>query len=108
MQITNLSSDQVSVQDKSPDIPHAVLDFCIYLIAHDSDDAQIIAISIVVFAVRSSYSKFSNTFKRIHNTNKQIFLFGIWKEFYSCFSFHGALANTIIEKAPKRRISGLY
>ena len=69
MQITNLASDQVSVQDKSPDIPHAVLDFCIHLIAHDSDDAQIIAVDIVVFAICSSYSKFSNTIKRTNHTN---------------------------------------
>ena len=51
----NLVSDQVSEQDKSPDIPHAVLNFCIQLIAHGSDGAQIIVIGIVGFAVRSSY-----------------------------------------------------
>ena len=37
----NLVSDQVSEQDKSPDIPHAVLNLCIHLIAHSSDGAQL-------------------------------------------------------------------
>ena len=41
IQITNLVSDQVSEQDKSPDIPHAVLNLCIHLIAHGSDGAQL-------------------------------------------------------------------
>ena len=31
----------VSEQDKSPDIPHAVLNLCIHLIAHGSDGAQL-------------------------------------------------------------------
>lgn len=31
----------VSEQDKSPDIPHTVLNLCIHLIAHGSDGAQI-------------------------------------------------------------------
>ena len=30
----NLVNDQVSEQDKSPDIPHTVLNLCIHLIAH--------------------------------------------------------------------------
>ena len=37
----NLVNDQVSEQDKSPDILHAVLNFCIHLIAHGSEGAQI-------------------------------------------------------------------
>ena len=37
----NLVSDQVSEQDKSPDIPHTVLILCIHLIAHGSDGAQL-------------------------------------------------------------------
>lgn len=37
----NLVSDQVSDQDKSPDIPHTVLNLCIHLIAHGSEGAQI-------------------------------------------------------------------
>ena len=37
----NLVSDQVSEQDKSPDIPHTVLNLCIHLIAHGSEGAQI-------------------------------------------------------------------
>ena len=46
MQITKLSqknlvNDQVSEQDKSPDIPHTVLNLCIHLIAHGSEGAQI-------------------------------------------------------------------
>ena len=32
---------QVSEQDKSPDIPHTVLNLCIHLIAHGSEGAQI-------------------------------------------------------------------
>ena len=35
------SNDQVSEQDKSPDIPHTVLNLCIHLIAHGSEGAQI-------------------------------------------------------------------
>ena len=37
----NLVNDQVSEQDKSPDIPHTVLNLCIHLIAHGSEGAQI-------------------------------------------------------------------
>lgn len=37
----NLVSDQVNDQDKSPDIPHTVLNLCIHLIAHGSEGAQI-------------------------------------------------------------------
>lgn len=37
----NLINDQVSEQDKSPDIPHTVLNLCIHLIAHGSEGAQI-------------------------------------------------------------------
>ena len=37
----NLVNDQVSEQDKSPDILHAVLNFCIHLIAPGSEGAQI-------------------------------------------------------------------
>ena len=33
----NLVNDQVSEQDKSPDIPHTVLNLCIHLIAHGSE-----------------------------------------------------------------------
>ena len=36
----NLVNDQVSEQDKSPDIPHTVLNLCIHLIAHGSEGAQ--------------------------------------------------------------------
>ena len=37
----NLVNDQVSEQDKSSDILHAVLNLCIHLIAHGSEGAQI-------------------------------------------------------------------
>ena len=37
----NLVNDQVSEQDKSPDIPHTVLNLCIHLIAHGSEGVQI-------------------------------------------------------------------
>ena len=37
----NLVNDQVSEQDKSPDIPHTVVNLCIHLIAHGSEGAQI-------------------------------------------------------------------
>ena len=37
----NLVNDQVSEQDKSPDIQHTVLNLCIHLISHGSEGAQI-------------------------------------------------------------------
>ena len=58
----NLVSDQVSEQDKSPDIPHTVLILCIHLIAHGSEGAQIThAHSIMGTANDKSYDATHDT-----------------------------------------------
>ena len=58
----NLVSDQVSEQDKSPDVPHTVLNLCIHLIAHGSEGAQIThAYSIMGTANDKSYDATHDT-----------------------------------------------
>ena len=58
----NLVNDQVSEQDKSPDIPHTVLNLCIHLIAHGSEGAQIThAHSIMGTANDKSYDATHDT-----------------------------------------------
>jgi hypothetical protein len=58
----NLVNDQVSEQDKSPDIPHTVLNLCIHLIAHGSEGAQIThAHSIIGTANDKSYDATHDT-----------------------------------------------
>lgn len=58
----NLVNDQVSKQDKSPDIPHTVLNLCIHLIAHGSEGAQIThAHSIMGTANDKSYDATHDT-----------------------------------------------
>ena len=57
-----LVSDQVSEQDKSPDIPHTVLNLCIHLIAHGSESVQIThAHSIMGTANDKSYDATHDT-----------------------------------------------
>lgn len=58
----NLVNDQVSEQDKSPDIPHTVLNLCIHLIAHGSEGSQIThAHSIMGIANDKSYDATHDT-----------------------------------------------
>ena len=58
----NLVNDQVSEQDKSPDIPHTVLNLCIHLIDHGSEGAQIThAHSIMGTANDKSYDATHDT-----------------------------------------------
>lgn len=58
----NLVNDQVSEQDKSPDIPHTVLNLCIHLIAHGSEGSQIThAHSIMGTANDKSYDATHDT-----------------------------------------------
>ena len=58
----SLVNDQVSEQDKSPDIPHTVLNLCIHLIAHGSESVQIThAHSIMGTANDKSYDATHDT-----------------------------------------------